>query len=74
METHGFYGRSRQISQSPKSDSQNKLDILVDAVQANADAIKGVVQNIQLMSKEIDELKRKNACTITGHNTSSRDF
>ena len=43
MEVHaGFYGRPKHIPQSSKSDTEIKLDRLINAVQANADSIKGV--------------------------------
>ena len=59
MEVHGFYGRPKHIQQSSKSDIDIKLERLTEAVQANADSIKGVVQQMEVMSTEIRELKTK---------------
>ena len=38
---------------SSKSEIDIKLERLTEAVQANADSIKGVVQQMEVMSKEI---------------------
>eukprot|EP00731_Ephydatia_muelleri_P034664 Em0071g5a len=59
MEVHGFYGRPKHIPQSSKSETDIKLERLTEAVQANADSIKGVVQQMEVMPKEIGELKTK---------------
>eukprot|EP00731_Ephydatia_muelleri_P003458 Em0001g3458a len=61
MEVHGFYGRPKHIPQSSKSETDIKLERLTEAVQANADSIKGVVQQMEVMPKEIGELKTKKA-------------
>ena len=61
MEVYGFYGRPKHIPQFSKSDIDIKLERLTEAVQGNADSIKGVVQQMEVMSKEIGELKTKKA-------------
>ncbi|KAL5517950.1 hypothetical protein EMCRGX_G003600 [Ephydatia muelleri] len=58
MEVHGFYGRPKHIPQSSKSETDIKLERLTEAVQANADSIKGVVQQMEVMPKEIGAVYR----------------
>lgn len=60
MEVHGFYEQPKHKPQSPKSEAQIILDRLIEAVQDNADSIKGVVQQMEVMSKEIYKLKTQN--------------
>ena len=58
IEVHRFYGQPKHIPQYSKSEIDITLERLTEAVQAYADSIKGVVQQMEVMSKDISKTKK----------------